>query len=58
MLERLVRWAIVGAGLMAPLVGACADEHTADDCMLTDRCPPPDAGDAGDAGKDADGTAP
>jgi hypothetical protein len=47
-----VRWGIVAAALAAPFVGACFDDHTAEECQYIGTCPLPDAGDGGDATMD------
>jgi hypothetical protein len=53
-LRRAIRWGIVSAALLAPFaVGACIDDHEAEQCVYTFSCPPPDAGDGGDASMDA-----
>jgi hypothetical protein len=50
MLRIATRWGIVvAAALSAPLLGACLNDHLADDCHNTYSCPLPDAGDGGDA---------
>ncbi len=33
-----------------PLLGACFDDHLADECQNIGTCPLPDAGDGGDGG--------
>jgi hypothetical protein len=47
--SKAIRWAILAAALVAPLVGAaCFDFHTAEECQYNGTCPLPDGGDGGD----------
>lgn len=50
MIRTILRCGIVLAALAAPLLGACIDNHEAENCQLLLDCPLPDAGDAGDTG--------
>jgi hypothetical protein len=53
MFRTAIRLGIVAAALVAPLMVACIDYHTAENCELLGSCPYPDAGDGGDATMDA-----
>jgi hypothetical protein len=52
MLRIALRCGIVTVALAVPLVAACVDYHTAEQCELLGSCPY-DAGDGGDATVDA-----
>jgi hypothetical protein len=54
MLRYAIRSGIVVAALAAPLVGACIDYHTAEECADIGTCPLPDAGDGGDGADGGD----
>jgi hypothetical protein len=56
MLRRAIRWGIIVTALAAPLLSACFDYHTAEECDLIGTCPL-DAGDAGDGMDAGDGGA-
>jgi hypothetical protein len=53
MVRKAFQWVIVAAALAAPLLlGACIDDHMAEECQYLGTCPDDAGNDAGDASQD------
>jgi hypothetical protein len=53
MVRKSFPWVIVAVALAAPLLGACLDNHKADECQYSGTCPEDAGNDGGDASQDA-----
>ena len=47
MLRKAIRWGIIGAALVAPLMSGCLNTNLADGCQFALDCPPDGGADAG-----------